>query len=86
MTIQKVPDIDFKWFVLAELPELFENNRKANFFAIIFYPMGKFLSNYFIKQGFRDGGEGFVHATLMSFHSFLVRGKLFLIWQRKQAS
>ena len=55
------------------------STRKSNFlvFRLIFYPPLKFLQNYILKQGFRDGTHGFVHACLMSFHSFLDKGKRF---------
>jgi glycosyltransferase involved in cell wall biosynthesis len=46
---------------------------------IFLYPTGKFLVNYIVKRGFLDGVHGFIHATLMSFHSFLVRGKVYLL-------
>ncbi|MFN4212849.1 MAG: hypothetical protein ACK4FL_02720, partial [Microgenomates group bacterium] len=46
-------------------------------FEIIFYPLGKFILNYFIYLGFLDGPAGFAYAFLMSFHSFLVRAKLY---------
>ncbi len=45
---------------------------------IIFYPLAKFIKNYFLLLGFLDGVPGFLHATFMSFHSFLTRAKL---WQ-----
>ena len=66
--------------------ELYEKGKKANIASIIIYPKGKFIVNYFLKLGFFDGIEGLVHALLMSFHSFMVRGKLWLLWQKKQAS
>jgi glycosyltransferase involved in cell wall biosynthesis len=56
-----------------------ELNRKkvrVFFWSIILYPLGKFLLNYFVKKGFQDGIEGLIFALTMSFHSFLVRGKL----------
>ncbi|MGB9598646.1 MAG: hypothetical protein ACPLZH_02265, partial [Minisyncoccales bacterium] len=34
--------------------------------------------------GFLDGVQGFVFAVLMSFHSFLVRGKLYLMLKRNK--
>ncbi|RJQ38908.1 glycosyltransferase family 2 protein [Candidatus Microgenomates bacterium] len=61
--------------------ELFRKGKKVNIFSIICYPVVKFLQNYFIKFGFLDGLEGFIFAVTMSFHSFLVRGKL---WQMLQ--
>lgn len=74
--------INFYTTLRAE--ELFEKRVKVNFFSIVFYTKGKFLLNYFFKLGFLDGASGFIHAVLMSFHSFLVRGKLWLLWQKKQ--
>jgi|SRR3989344_2180672 len=63
--------------------ELFEQRARANFLSIILYAKGKFIINYFLKRGFLDGTAGFIHAILMSLHSFLVRGKLWLLWQKK---
>ena len=42
-------------------------------------PLAKFIQNYFLRMGFLDGIQGFIFALLMSFHSFLVRGKLYLL-------
>ena len=56
--------------------ELFDSGKKTNILEIIFLPWGKFILNYFIYLGFLDGPAGFVYAFMMSFHSFLVRGKL----------
>jgi hypothetical protein len=57
--------------------ELDNSGKKTNILEIICLPLGKFLLNYFIYLGFLDGPAGFVYAFMMSFHSFLVRGKLF---------
>ena len=74
-------EINFYTDLRAE--ELYSQGKKTNAFFIILYPTGKFILNYFIKLGILDGVEGLIHATLMSFHSFLVRGKLFTLWQKK---
>lgn len=47
---------------------------------IVIYPVGKFVQNYVVRQGFRDGMPGMIMAMMMSFHSFLTRAKL---WQRR---
>ena len=60
--------------------ELKNKNTKSFFWSIILYPFGKFILNYFIRRGFMDGTRGLVFAILMSFHSFLVRGKLWLAY------
>ena len=74
-------EINFYTDIRAE--ELYKKNRKANFISIICYPSAKFIKNYIFKLGFLDGIAGLVHAILMSFHSFLVRAKLWLLWQKK---
>src|SRR3989338_1878570 len=40
------------------------------------FPAGKFMQNYFLRLGVLDGMEGFIHALMMSGHSFLVRAKI----------
>jgi len=62
--------------------ELYEKKVRANFFSIIFHTKAKFFQNYLFKRGFLDGIPGLVSAAIMSFHSFLVRGKLWLLWQK----
>lgn len=56
--------------------ELYDQNQKSNLFQIIFYPLGKFIQDYFFKLGFLDATPGIIMALGMSFHSFLVRAKL----------
>ena len=62
--------------------ELFDQNQKSNLFQIIFYPKAKFIQNYFFKLGFLDSTPGIVMALGMSFHSFLVRAKLWHLSHR----
>lgn len=63
--------------------ELFDKGEKINFLGIFLYPVLKFKMNYILKLGFLDGIEGLIFAIMMSFHSFLVRGKLWLLWQKR---
>jgi|SRR3989344_2193058 len=65
--------------------ELFEQKVSVGPMQIIFYPKAKFLYNFFFKCGFMDGMEGFIFAIIMSFHSFLVRAKLWLLWQERKS-
>jgi hypothetical protein len=58
---------------------LHEEKISVTTWHLIAYPTGKFFHNYIVKQGFRDGTHGFVHAMMMSFHSFLTRAKLWLL-------
>lgn len=63
------------------------NSRKTpvSWWDILAYPAGKFIANYIVKRGFLDGTHGFLHAAFMSFHSFLTRGKLYLLRNKKTA-
>ena len=56
--------------------ELLKDGKTTNVLQLIFYPLGKFIYNYFLKLGFLDGPAGFVYCFMMSSHSFLVRAKL----------
>lgn len=57
--------------------ELYQQNYPFSLFETVSYPVGKFFFTYVIKQGFRDGTPGWIYSFMMSFHSFLVRAKLF---------
>lgn len=57
--------------------ELFNRGIKTNILEIIFYPLGKFIFTYFFNFGFLDGQAGFTYSFMLSFHSFLVRAKLY---------
>lgn len=72
-------EINFYTTIRAE--ELFKKGTRANFFSIVIYPFGKFILNYFLRRGLLDGVAGLIVALAMSFHSFLVRGKLWLFWK-----
>lgn len=74
---------EINFYTSLRARELYEKGIKGSVENIILYPKGKFLKNYFLKLGFLDGIEGFIFAIFMSFHSFLVRGKLWLLWRRK---
>lgn len=63
--------------------ELYNKGKKVGLFEIVSFPLGKFILNYFLKLGFLDGPAGFVYAFFMSFHSFLVRTKLYIRTQEK---
>lgn len=63
--------------------ELYKRKVRTNGLLIILYPAAKFLQNYFLRLGFLDGKAGLIFALMMSFHSFLVRSKLYLLWKNK---
>lgn len=73
---------EINFYTTIRARELHRKGVKSSGVDIILYPKAKFISNYFLKLGFLDGIEGFLSAILMSFHSFLVRSKLW-IYSRK---
>lgn len=70
---------EINFYTTIRANELHREGRNANFLSVLVYPLGKFILNYFLRRGFLDGVPGLIVATTMSFHSFLVRGKLWLI-------
>lgn len=74
---------EINFYTSIRARELYEKKVQVSLLDIIIYPKAKFILNYFIRLGFLDGIEGFIFAIFMSFHSFMVRGKLWLIWQKK---
>lgn len=68
---------DINSYSTIRAKELLQQGKQPNILKIIFYPLGKFLLTYFIYLGFLDGPAGFCYAFMMSFHSFLVRAKVY---------
>ena len=64
--------------------ELHKKKVYSSWISIIIYTKLKFIVNYFVKGGIFDGIPGLLFALMMSFHSFLVRGKLWQLWQKKK--
>jgi len=62
-----------KFYASREAQHRFENKTKFEPWGILFFPMGKFVLNFFFKLGFLDGYRGLVYAMMMSLHSLLVR-------------
>ncbi len=75
-----ISDINHYSDIRAE--ELYKKNAKTNVLQIIFFPLFKFIYNYFINLGLLDGSAGFTYAFMMSFHSFLVRAKLYQLTKK----
>ena len=58
---------------------LYKQKTKIPLWHIVAYPVAKFFVNYVWRLGFLDGTQGMVVALMMSFHSYLVRSKLWLL-------
>jgi glycosyltransferase involved in cell wall biosynthesis len=75
---------EINYYTDLRAAELKEKNIKVRKSDIILYPFAKFIQNYFVRLGVLDGVAGLLQAIFMSFHSFLVRGKLWLMLQKIQ--
>lgn len=62
---------------------LYKTKSPSHAWQILVYPKAKFFLNYIIRLGFLDGIQGLVFALLMSFHSYLTRGKLWLLQHKR---
>lgn len=65
---------------------LYEKKVPVPWWHIAAYPTAKFFIDYIWYLGFLDGTAGAVVAIAMSFHSFLTRAKLYILWHKPQAS
>ncbi len=70
---------DINFYSTLRAKELYDKNIKVSWLSIIIFPIAKFFRNYFLKLGFLDGIPGIITALMMAFHSFLVRGKLWIM-------
>ena len=75
-----IGDVDYFSTLHAQANQ--EEGKKSSIFKIIFFPIVKFIDNYFLKLGFQDGVHGFIHALVMSFHSYLSWGKLWILQKK----
>lgn len=75
---------EINYYTSLRASELYKKGVRASFWSIILYPKAKFFLNYFVRRGFLDGMEGLIIGHLMSFHSFLVRAKLWLLLQNEK--
>lgn len=75
---------EINYYTDLRAKELSENKTKVFWGSIIIFPFTKFILNYLIKRGFQDGIQGLIMATLMSFHSFLVRAKLWTLRNKNE--
>ena len=68
---------EINYYSTVRAKELYKAKTPVSVFQIWAYPLGKFIMSYFILFGFLHGSQGFVYSFMMSFHSFLVRSKLY---------
>jgi len=74
---------DINYYSDLNARQFYEEGVRFSPWQIAGYPLAKFINNYFIKLGVLDGTVGFIHAVIMSFHSFMTRGKLWQLHNQK---
>lgn len=58
--------------------ENLKESKGAGMWKIFLFPIGKFISNFVFRKGYKDGTHGFILSVLISFHSFLSWGQIWL--------
>lgn len=77
---------EINFYSTIRAKELYDKKVKVKRLDVLTYPLGKFLLNFILKLGFMDKMDGLIFSLMMSFHSFLVRSKLWLLWQKTHTS
>ncbi len=72
--------LDINEYSTMRARELFDQQYPFRMTDLLLKPNLKFLYTFFWLQGYRDGAPGFIYSFMMSFHSFLVRAKLYQYW------
>lgn len=63
---------------------LLERKARVSWIDMLFRPIVNFMKLFILKQGFRDGTEGYIHSGFASFHTFLRYGKYFELVRQVQ--
>lgn len=79
--IEFISEVNYYSSLRAE--ELYKSGVRASSISIIFYTFFKFMHVYVVKFGFADGIPGLILSLIMTLHTFLVRGKLYILQQGK---
>lgn len=65
--------------------EFYDEGKRSRTIEIFLFPAGKFAKNYILKLGIFDGVTGLINALSMSFYTFMVRAKLWLLWHEARS-
>lgn len=60
-------------YAAIEAEHRYQAGKRAGTVELLAWPVGKFVHNLLIKQGWRDGWRGLSYAMIMSLHSLCVR-------------
>ena len=66
--------------------DLFERGRRATALRLLCKPIGRFLKQYLLQQGFRDGVAGLLLCGLSATSVFLRYAKLWAMWNKSSAT
>lgn len=66
-------------FSTLRASEIYKSGYRSHAAKILIVPPLKFIYTYFLLGGILDGPAGFVYSFMMTFHSFLVRSKVYLL-------
>ena len=58
-------------YVVLHSKENESEGKRASIGKIILWPLGKFIQNFIVLRGYKDGVEGLIYAMMLSFHSFV---------------
>jgi glycosyltransferase involved in cell wall biosynthesis len=72
---------EINWYSTLNAKLLFTQKKHEPAWYVVSYPAAKFIVNYLLKRGYLDGMPGLIVALMMSFHSFLTRAKLQMLWR-----
>ena len=64
-------------YAYLEAQSRFNKAQTFHLWELVTFPIGKFLYNFFWRQGFRDGMRGLIYTLMMSLHSLIVRIRLY---------
>jgi hypothetical protein len=56
--------------------DLFQSGAKFSFFRLLFHPLFRFIKEYLLKSGFRDGLPGFIIIVSTMYYVFIKYAKL----------
>jgi len=56
--------------------DLFQSGEKFSFFKLFFHPLFRFIKEYLLKSGFRDGLPGFIIVISTMYYVFIKYAKL----------
>ncbi len=70
-------------YALREAEQAVEHGIKPSIARMLFRPGKRFIGNYFLRQGFRDGVPGLIISIIVSFYLFAIEANIWHINREK---